>query len=55
MNKSKGMKPEHLSVSVTGGNRFSEVLVCYDKKFKLAACDSKGTPDDIEVRVAAKR
>ncbi len=55
LNKSKGMKPEHLSVSVAGGNRFSEVLVCYDKKFKLAACTAKGTPDDIEVRVAAKR
>jgi ribonuclease T2 len=54
-NKSKGLKPEHTQVRVVSGNRFSELMICYDKKFRFTACADPGTPDDVEVRVAAKR
>lgn len=54
-NQSKGLKPQHTEVRVLSGNRFSEFMICYDKKFKFAACADPGAPDDIEVRVAAKR
>lgn len=54
-NASKGLKAEHVSITVLSGNRFSEAMVCYDKQFRFAACGSPGTPDDVEVRVAGKR
>ncbi|MBM3760268.1 MAG: ribonuclease T [Acidobacteria bacterium] len=54
-NRSKGLKREHVRISVVSGNRFSEALICYDKKFQFAACVGEGTPDDIEVSVAGKR
>ncbi len=54
-NKLKGLKAEHTQVRVVSGNRFSELMVCYDKKFRFTACADPGTPDDVEVRVAAKR
>jgi ribonuclease T2 len=54
-NRAKGLKAEHVQISVLSGNRFSEALVCYDKQFRFAACASPGAPDGIEVRVAAKR
>ncbi len=54
-NKSKGLKAEHTHVRVISGNRFSEFMICYDKQFRFTACADPGTPDKIEVRVAAKR
>ncbi|WP_051670184.1 ribonuclease T2 family protein [Bryobacter aggregatus] len=54
-NRSKGLRPEHTEVRVISGNRFSEFMVCYDKDFKFAACASSGTPDSIEISVAAKK
>jgi ribonuclease T2 len=54
-NKAKGLKAEHTQVNVISGNRFSEFLICYDKKFRFTACADPGTPDDVEVRVSAKQ
>ncbi len=54
-NRAKGLRPEHVQVRVLSGNRFSEVLVCYDKQFRFAACAGRGTPDGVQVRVIAKR
>lgn len=54
-NKSKGLKAEHTHVRVVSGNRFSEFMICYGKQFRFTACADPGTPDRIEVRVAAKR
>lgn len=54
-NRAKGLKAEHVQISVLSGNRFSEALICYDKQFKFKACGDPGTPDAIEVRVAPKR
>jgi ribonuclease T2 len=54
-NRAKGLKPEHTEVRVLSGNRFSEFMICYDKKFRFAACADPGAPDDVEVRVAPKR
>lgn len=54
-NASKGLKPEHTEVRVLSGNRFSEFMVCYDKKFQFTACADPGAPDKTEVRVAPIR
>jgi len=54
-NRSKGLKAEHVQISVLGGNRFSEALICYNKQFRFMSCGDPGTPDRIEVRVATKK
>lgn len=53
-NRDKGLKAEHTEVRVVSGNRFSEFMICYDKKFQFAACADMGTPDRVEVTVAAR-
>ena len=54
-NAAKGLKAEHVAVRVLSGNRLSELMICYDKRFRFQACADGGTPDDVEVKVAPKR
>jgi len=54
-NRAKGLKADQTSVRVASGNRLSEIMICYDKKFQFAACADMGTPDSVEITVAAKR
>jgi ribonuclease I len=54
-NAGKGLKPEHVQVRVRSRNLFSELLVCYDKNFRFRACEGTGTPDGVEIFVAARR
>jgi ribonuclease T2 len=52
----RGMTREGLNVRVNKDNRLTEVWVCLDLKFKLAACrGGNGTPDDVTIRVTPKR
>ena len=51
----RGMTREGLNVRVNKDNRLTEVWVCLDLKFKLAACrGGNGTPDDVTIRVTPK-
>jgi ribonuclease T2 len=51
----RGMTRDGLNVRVKDG-RLTEVWVCMDLKFKLAACrGGNGAPDDAMVRVTPKR
>jgi ribonuclease T2 len=54
-NRSSGLKAEHTQVRVLSGNRFSEMMICYDKNFRYTRCLGQGTPDRQEVRVTRKR
>ena len=52
----RGMTADGLNVRVNKDGRLTEVWVCMDLKFKLAACrGGNGTPDDVAVRVTPKR
>lgn len=52
----RGMTREGLNVRVNKDNRLTEVWVCLDLKFKLAACrGGNGTPDPVTIRVTPKR
>ncbi|CAN5236366.1 ribonuclease T(2) [soil metagenome] len=51
----RGMIREGLNVRVNKDNRLTEVWVCLDLKFKLAACrGGNGTPDAVTIRVTPK-
>ena len=51
----RGITREGLNVRVNKDNRLTEVWVCLDLKFKLAACrGGNGTPDAVTVRVTPK-
>lgn len=54
-NAGKGLRTEHVQVRVRAKNQFSELMVCYDKAFRFRACEAPGTPDGIEIFVAARR
>lgn len=54
-NVGKGLRAEHVQVRVRPKNQFSELMVCYDKRFQFRACEGPGTPDGVEVFVAARR
>jgi len=52
----RGMTAEGLNVRVNKQNRLTEVWVCMDLKFRLAACrGGNGTPDAVTVRVTPRR
>jgi ribonuclease T2 len=52
----RGMTRDGLNVRVNKDNRLTEVWVCMDLKFKLAACrGGNGTPDPVTIRVTPKR
>ena len=56
LKRNRGMTAEGLNVRVNKDNRLTEVWVCMDLKFKLAACrGGNGTPDDVTIRVTPKR
>jgi ribonuclease T2 len=56
LKRNRGMTRDGLNVRVNKDNRLTEVWVCMDLKFKLAACrGGNGTPDDATVRVTPKR
>lgn len=50
-NAKAGLKRESVVVRVESGNRFSEVLLCYDKAFRFMGCKLGGTPPGKSVRV----
>jgi ribonuclease T2 len=54
-NRNVGLRAEHTQVRVLSGNRFSELMVCYDKSFRFTRCANPGTPDAQEIRIARKR
>jgi ribonuclease T2 len=54
-NAAKGLRSEHVQVRVRSRNQFSELLVCYDKRFQFRACPGPGTPDGIEIFVEPRR
>ena len=55
LKRNRGMAAEGLNVPVKEG-RLTEVWVCLDLKFKLAACrGGNGAPDDAVVKVTPKR
>jgi ribonuclease T2 len=52
----RGMTRDGLNVRVNKDGRLTEVWVCMDLKFKLAACrGGNGTPDHVTIRVTPKR
>ena len=56
LKRNRGMTADGLNVRVNKDNRLTEVWVCMDLKFKLAACrGGNGTPDDVTIRVTPKR
>ena len=56
LKRNRGMTADGLNVRVNKENRLTEVWVCMDLKFKLAACrGGNGTPDDVAVVVTPKR
>ena len=56
LKRNRGMTAEGLNVRVNKENRLTEVWVCMDLKFKLAACrGGNGTPDNATIRVTPKR
>ena len=51
----RGMTREGLNVRVNKDNRLTEVWVCMDLTFKLAACrGGNGTPDAVTIRVTPR-
>ena len=55
LKRNRGMTAEGLNVRVNKDNRLTEVWVCMDLKFKLAACrGGNGTPDAVTIRVTPK-
>lgn len=55
LKRNRGMTAEGLNVRVNKDNRLTEVWVCMDLKFKLAACrGGNGTPDRVTIRVTPK-
>uniref|UniRef100_B0T176 Ribonuclease T2 n=1 Tax=Caulobacter sp. (strain K31) TaxID=366602 RepID=B0T176_CAUSK len=55
LKRNRGMTAEGLNVRVNKDNRLTEVWVCLDLKFKLAACrGGNGTPDGVTIRVTPK-
>jgi len=56
LKRNRGLTREGLNVRVNRDNRLTEVWVCYDLKFKPAACrGGNGTPDAVTIRVTPKR
>ena len=56
LKRNRGMTADGLNVRVNKDNRLTEVWVCMDLNFKLAACrGGNGTPDDVTIRVTPKR
>jgi len=55
LKRNRGMTAEGLNVRVNKDNRLTEVWVCMDLDFKLAACrGGNGTPDRVTIRVTPK-
>ena len=55
LKRNRGMTADGLNVRVNKDNRLTEVWVCMDLKFKLAACrGGNGTPDAVTIRVTPK-
>jgi ribonuclease T2 len=56
LKRNRGMTADGLNVRVNKDNRLTEVWVCLDLKFKLAACrGGNGTPDGVTIRVTPKK
>ncbi|HWW27908.1 MAG TPA: ribonuclease T [Caulobacter sp.] len=55
LKRNRGMTADGLNVRVNKDNRLTEVWVCMDLNFKLAACrGGNGTPDPVTIRVTPK-
>ncbi len=54
-NAGKGLRADHVQVRVRPRNQFSELMVCYDKRFQFRACEGTGTPEGVEIFVAPRR
>jgi ribonuclease T2 len=45
-----------INLRVASGNRLNEIFICYDLRFRPAACPmGTGTPDRVRVRIAPRR